>query len=567
MKKERWLVTALLIVALTAAAGCSGNSGTENGSKSGNKDGDTPKEEASGNVDGNSDAPKDPYGRFDEPVTFTIGKMLPQAANFPEGSTDTVEDNEYTRYITEQLNVHIKHQWQVQGDAYIQKVNMSLASGDIPDAMVVSEDQLKQLVDADLIADLSDAYAQYASPYVKGVYDSTEGRALEKATFNGKLMALPDVNVQGNAPSLLWIRQDWLDKLNLQPPKTVDELEQVIKAFIERDPDGNNKNDTMGLPALRDIVSGAASVHFSLDTIFQAYGARPNMWVKDGDGQVIFGSIMPEMKTALGKLRDMYAQGLIDKEFGVKDVGKASEAVVSGKAGLMFGPWWSPFYPLNDAVKNDPKAEWRPYALPLDGNGVFNANTLSASSNFLVVHKGFKKPEAVVKTLNMQFKMIRVLDGAPQFYKGLNVNWAINPFSLNLDYANAVERIYQQIQDTLDGKTKPEDLQADRRTQYEQVVEEMKNPKKDPANWGVKAANMDAAAVLNTPMNKIISVFDGQTKTMESKWANLSKLSNEAMMQIIVGDKPLDYFDEFVAKWKQIGGDEITREVTDAINK
>lgn len=561
MKKARWWAAVQIIAVMTAAAGCSGNNNDAAKAES------NPTGTQTGSASDSTQPAKDPYGKFDQLVTFTLGKMLPPAANFPEGSTDTVEDNEYTRYIAESLNVRIKHKWQVQGDAYIQKVNMSLASGDIPDVMNVNEDQLKQLVEADLIADLSDAYEQYASPYVRGVYESTEGKALEKATFDGKLMALPDVNVQGNAPSLLWIRQDWLDKLGLQPPKTVDELSQVAEAFIERDPDGNNKDDTIGLPAMRDIVSGAASAHFSLDAIFQAYGARPNTWIKDSEGQVTYGTIMPEMKPALGKLSEMYKKGLIDKEFGVKDVAKATEQVVNGKAGLMFGPWWSPFYPLSDAVKKDPKAEWRAYALPLDASGVFNANTLPASSNFLVVRKGYDKPEAVVKTLNVQFKLIRVLDGAPEPYKGLNVNWAVAPFTINLDYANAVERIHQQLQDALDGKIKPEELPADRQTQYQQVVAEMQNPKKDPANWSVKAANLDAAAVLATPMNKIYGVFDGQTKTMESKWANLSKLSNEALMQIIVGDKPLDYFDEFVAKWKQIGGDQVIREVTEAIKK
>ena len=37
---------------------------------------------------------------------------------------------------------------------------------------------------------------------------------------------------------LLWIRQDWLDKLNMKAPKTIDELEAVMEAFKNNNPDG-----------------------------------------------------------------------------------------------------------------------------------------------------------------------------------------------------------------------------------------------------------------------------------------------------------------------------------------
>jgi putative aldouronate transport system substrate-binding protein len=57
------------------------------------------------------------------------------------------------------------------------------------------------------------------------------------------------------------------------------------------------------------------------------------------------------------------------------------------------------------------------------------------------------------------------------------------------------------------------------------------------------------------------------TDTMEEKWGNLLNLENESFMRIIVGDKPLDYFETFVSEWRKQGGDTITREVEKEIAK
>ena len=60
-------------------------------------------------------------------------------------------------------------------------------------------------------------------------------------------------------------------------------------------------------------------------------------------------------------------------------------------------------------------------------------------------------------------------------------------------------------------------------------------------------------------------VFFGNTPTMEKKGANLLKLEEEDFIKIVTGNKPLDYFDTFVANWKKQGGDEITAEIKEEL--
>jgi putative aldouronate transport system substrate-binding protein len=70
-----------------------------------------------------------------------------------------------------------------------------------------------------------------------------------------------------------------------------------------------------------------------------------------------------------------------------------------------------------------------------------------------------------------------------------------------------------------------------------------------------------------TKINEVNPVFFGQTKSMKLKWANLTKLEDEAFMKIVTGQKDLNYFDTFVDTWNKTGGSDITKEVAEAIKQ
>ena len=65
--------------------------------------------------------------------------------------------------------------------------------------------------------------------------------------------------------------------------------------------------------------------------------ALTRYWIEDENGDLIYGSTTAEMKEALGGLAELYADGLIDPEFYVNDNEKASEALVNGKCGVLYG--------------------------------------------------------------------------------------------------------------------------------------------------------------------------------------------------------------------------------------
>lgn len=514
----------------------------------------------------------DPYGKYEQTVTFTLGRADIANNQLPEG--DTLENNAFTRYIKDKLNVEIKHAWVAQGDAYAQKVALSIASNDIPDVMFINQlSTLNSLVESDIIEDLTEAYDQYGSPLLKEYYASAgtnaQGvlKALETPTFKGSLMALPDLNTQANAITQLWIRQDWMDKLQLQAPRSIDDIILIAKAFIERDPDGNNRNDTVGLTGSADLLG--INMHHVFNSIFTAYHAYPRQWLKDNAGNTVYGSVLPEVKTALAKLNEMYSAGVIDKEFATRKQDDTNALIASGKAGMMFGPWWSPWWPLTDTVKNDSKAEWSAYMAPVDAEGKFISTMQPINNSFIVVKKGYANPEAVVKVLNTQQRVLVWKDPDvtldKQLYPkdlGYTVDWGNWPFTLSIEYIDAVEKRAKQIKDVLDGNSSPDSLDQAARGWYDLTVQEKANPKKDLNAWSHSAVVLSGArSMAFTDITKVYSEFYGTTETMETKKATLDKLENETFLKIILGSAPIEEFDKFVTQWKQLGGDEITKEV------
>ncbi|MDF2962713.1 MAG: transporter substrate-binding protein [Paenibacillus sp.] len=544
-KKKSWAILMTLAVLMTACT--SNNEGAGKDTK-----GQTPADPS---------VKVDPF-KMPNPVEVTTFKSVSAGAKLPAG--DTVESNQYMKYISTKANINVKILWYASGQDYDQKMKLAVASNDIPDMMMVNEQMFHALAEANQIEDLTKIYEKYASPLTKELYASTNNKAIEKATYKGKMMAIPNISVQADAASMVWVRKDWMDKLGLQPPKSIDDIATIAKAFVERDPDGNGKADTIGLAGSETSLSVPGKAQrIDFKGFFQAFNAYPSNWIKDSSGNIVYASLLPETKQALGKLRDMYAAGLIDKEFALRK--DPNQIVVGGKAGIFFGPWWSGGL-IADAMKNDPKVDFVPYLIP-DAKGTVNNLMIPVSNTFVVVKKGMKNPEAAVIYANTFIAAQRKVD--PDALKlDFTVSaeyWPIG--NATFHYADAVERKSETLKKAMSGQIKPEELNPEMKEMYDKAMRDKANPKKDLKDWSGYYGYTAPADLLKTNMNKIFSEYTAVTKTMERKWANLQKMEKESFFKIVMGEQPLDSFDKFVSDWKAQGGDEITKEVTEEIKK
>lgn len=514
-----------------------------------------------------TEASTTPYGKYDELVTYTIGKNTPGSPRFPDG--DTYENNAYTRYLKEILNVQNENAFEAaNGDAYDQKVSMAIATDDIPDIMKVDATTLKQLVDNDMIADLSEAYNDCATDKIKEMYDSYGGRALESATFDGRLMALPSTQC-ANVPTMLWVRQDWMDKLALEAPKTIEDVENILQEFVTKDPGNNGEGKTIGLVGASNI-GGVYGGLFQMDNILSLYNAFPGQWIEE-NGEIVFGSTTNNMKKGLEKLSELYNKGLIDPQMAVREGDDITSLIINGQCGAFFGPWWAPDYPLNDAKKLNTDAQWKPYIVPQNEDGSITAYTQNPASEFYVVRKGFEHPELLVKISSViNDKMVNEDYSREELmsYTKKGVDTGVRPINILINDYNATIDMYKNIDLALKGEKDPESLGADKGN-YEKCKEFLENPNSPSADaWSGYTSRMISPKLMEeTKVNEVNPVFFGQTESMKLKWANLQKLQDETFLKIVTGEASIDSFDEFVKTWKSTGGDQITKEVEEAIKK
>ena len=192
----------------------------------------------------------DPYGPVsDEKTVIHVGRA--ESANVSYEDGEDSQNNYIVKYLQDKLNVEYVYDFSVDDSSYNTKVAMAIASGDMPDVMNVSYTQLVQLVNAGAVEDMTDAFYTYRSEGLAKCFDSTNGISEGLATFDGRLMAIPDIQPGMDAVPLVFVRGDWLEELGLEEPKTLDDIVTIAKTFMEKNPGGNVSN---GIAIDKDIV-------------------------------------------------------------------------------------------------------------------------------------------------------------------------------------------------------------------------------------------------------------------------------------------------------------------------
>ena len=509
----------------------------------------------------------DPMAKYAEPITVTSFFEIapPFQTYFTE---EKINNNIFAKQYMEELGIKIDYLWyaaQTPEDA-TQKKNVAIASGEIPDIMMVDPDQLALLAKSDLInKDIGTIFDQYASEHLKDWTYGEGDAAMASATYDGKVIAIPQIDSSIDLSPFLWIRKDWVDKLGLKMPTTMEELYDVMVAFKNNDPDGNGKPDTVGLILNKDYLLGVASS--DAYGLFNGFGSYPRAWVKDANGKLAYGSALPETKEALKFLNKLYSEGLIEKDFAVKDSQKASELPAAGTGGIQYGAMWNAMWPLQSSLQNDPKANWQAVSIvAAEGKEVKPQIKLNVRY-YYVVSKNCKNPEALIKLLNFwcekfgyaseeeYAKYLTNDTGIPSFALHETMFKTLNPLK-NLEQYRIVSKALE------DNNT--EGLNAEQLTTYDQIV---KYREGDMSLAGAeKTFGKDSAfQVMDTyytnDMFMMDEFFGAPTDTMKQKMQLIRDKEMEYFTKVIMGEESADNFDKFVAELNKLGLDKITEEV------
>ncbi|WP_181438680.1 extracellular solute-binding protein [Paenibacillus sambharensis] len=456
----------------------------------------------------------------DEPDTLTTVFSLRPAIRFHAG--ETIEDNIHTRSVREHLNIDIHYLWTAPDSTFTTKLKLQLLNKrEMPDIIPVRTDVVHELIDSGQFMAVDELFAQYASPVWKKAMkeDPAVWQPYER---DGKHYAIPILDYHYNSDPVMWIREDWLEKVGLTPPSSLSELEAVLDAFTHRDPDGNGRDDTYGIAVSlqRAVNTWMADIGW----VFGMYGILPEQWnlvngTAEGEGRLEYGSIQPEAKQGLLKLKEWKEQGYFSDEALYQDEEMAARMFTQGKAGIVVGPAWMRYRPLDDMLAANSGVSFMAIPLPSGQSGKSYHRSSPPRNGAILINKNIQDPEPFFRYINYLYESGSVQAGP------LNSLIPGEPVDVS-DYT----LIY-------DGARVPSD--------WTQIVSE---PEK--------------SILARQAGSRLLNEFQGPpTTTMREKWGQLQQTEREVFLQIIYGKQDIAYFDRFAALWKENGGDQITDEV------
>ena len=366
---------------------------------------------------------------------------------------------------------------------------------------------------------------------------------------------------------LLWLRKDWIEKLGLKEPETVGEALEVIRAFVEQDAAGDGQ--TIGLACSTDVVAGADQT-YGVDATFIHAGAMPCHWILDKNGNVVYGSVTQETKEALLKLHNLYEDEILDQRFLLRKTENIDDLLKTGHCGAICGRWWAPNNPLSAAYNVDSNAEWKPYLL--DKEQVNETQKISVFESYdqwmyVVVRKGYEHPEIVAKYVSAIFDQSRYANDSAvrevNDYFSINVDPTARPLNINVDYEDALYRTTEHIQAALDKTLDVSELSGLEKSYFNTCKSYLNGQLTTANGWAAYASRIQAVGELQKAGITSTSTLPLENVNAEIP-QELQELEQEAFLQIISGEKPVDYFDTFVAEWYANGGKVLTERVQNA---
>lgn len=497
------MITALPLAAALLLSACAGNSEVPQGNEAGQAAPSAKEEE--------------------KPVEVSVMTITP--------STPTAaDDNMIKRAIEKATNSRLKIQW-ISNNVYTDKLNITLASGDIPDLLMVNNpyaSTFRNMVSQGAFWDIT--------PYIKDYPNLLNGiskTAWETTKMeDGKNYGIPRPRPE-EGESFFIIRKDWLDKLGLKPPTTTDELYQVMKAFTEKDPDGNGKNDTTALAAY--VSPSDAGSTGSLGPVLGAIestftGANGNWkWDKTSDS-LVYTALLPEARQSLEYLTNAYKEKLMPPDILSLKLTQARDLFKGNKAGIVVDKTGTVKSIYADELKKIVPTYTYSDFYPLTSINGYNPKGT-----------GFNGVLAIPKSVPEE-KMKRILK--------LVDTW-MNRDIFDL-HRFGIEGVHHKVVDGKKVVTDAEKLKADNGSDFNQIVNVVVKETKGNTPEETEANELFAKVEELQKKTSVSDVSAGlYSATMQKIGSDLDKQIQDIKSKIILGKEPITAWDDFVNKLKK----------------
>lgn len=442
-------------------------------------------------------------------------------------------------------NVEIEWVHPIDGSDENEQLNLLLASGNLPDIIFWNWNSVPgnigKYVGQKLFIDLSE-YTDYIPDYLAALEanpDCKRAAYLDDGTLPAFYMLESDVKRTLSIGCML--RQDWLDKLNLEVPTTIDEWHTVLTAFRDGDPNGNGEADEIPFTFL---------ANYDMDYFATAWRVTNEMCLNPDTGKVQYGPITDEFREYLTTMNQWYQEGLIDSEYPTNDK-KMQTAKITGDiaGGTVFmigggmGTW------TTAARQNNPEFELVGVTNPISTDGIAymsKNNTTIKTDSGAVISSKCKNIEAALKLLNYGYTeegdtllnwgeegvSFNVVDGK----KVLCDDILYNPEGLSRTNAS----VKYSMPSNGWAKKMSFDAWIQIQSQYPEQTQAIEN-------WYA------ASNALTIPYNVIMTT--DESSEYSQLYNEISTYSSEMILKFIMGTEPLENFDKFVSAIKGMGVD------------
>ena len=470
----------------------------------------------------------------EQPMEITIANDF----NPPEADNNYVQ-----KQLEAKFNVKIKN-IKLERGSWKEKFSVLLASGEIPDIFPVdtNEIDMAQWADQGIIASISPDEIRTFMPNLAKAIDSVDQGAWAVGQYKDKNWGIPRVWPGGNDGFMPGYNEAWLKAVGYsEPPKTLEELQDVLTKFVNNDPDKNGKKDTYGMTGRGKLPIQAFT------SVFSAYGVSPYQFKLGADGKVVYGAITEETRSALALLHTWYKAGLIDPEFITTDNNQINEKFANQKIGMVDNMKWgnfdkdSGFVTKPGADKGQIVVAGKPVVGPAGepygfAYGARQAPILLGAQ----VEKDEKKRQKIYEILEYV---------------------STTPEGLLLTSFGEKGKSYDMQGDLAIAKTEPEAAAV------KFGAGNFYNPLNavDPSlvKYSLKPELIELQKKLNSGVKTLTDILGPVVLTSKAQyWGNLNTLQDTYLIKAVTGESNTEKdFDDFKASWLKSGGQEITDEV------
>lgn len=515
------------------------------------------------------------YG-FDEPVTVKVGISYAAASDFTFYGGETVENNTWVD-LYKANNIIPEILYEVDPSQADTKLSTAIMSGDYPDVFSTNGSEYMNMAESGAVADITDVFEQYASEELKAYMTNDGGMALESLYIDGRLYGLPRLNSDPySSANMMWIRQDWLDNLNLEIPTTMEELKEVAHAFTYNDPDGDGQDNTYGL-ALDGINVINTSIG-NMDPVFNAYGAyfgsNGLTYLEGENGEVVWGGANTEgVKAALQLLQDMYKDGSIARDFITMDYESIFEETGAGRCGIWFGPTWGAMQPSAGATQNDINCHMVAARVPTGLDTPTKAYASSRANTVYYLSSKCEHPELFIKLWNLSVKYQNAsncTDEEYNMYYGDSANYS--GWKTSIIYGGGPDgKMTNEALVAAFETGETSNLNAKVTENYNSIktyVDAVADGTLDPSDaahqrglalYTVHIDPKSAWSVIHDMMatdSYVMAAYNGvPSEEVSNVSSTLQRLLVETIVKIITGEQTVDSYDEFLNTWYAMGGD------------